>query len=268
MNKEATVVTAYYEFKRKKHPSDNYYKWMKNFLSIPCYMIIYTGDQESAAKISILRLGLEDKTRVIILPFEDLYCSQFMNYWKRDYDRDHERYHDPSLYIIWNEKTAFIKRAKELDPFNTEFFCWADIGMVRNENYLHYINTFPSQKMLSVYDTSKIYLLNLNPYTDDEKNNVKDACEVFRYKNNTGAGLIMCHKNMVDKWYDTYYKMLARFMEKNLFAGKDQSLINCICIIYPNIINLIKPLQSPIDEWFYMLFYFTDFYYDNLLHIQ
>jgi hypothetical protein len=76
----ATVVTAYYEFKKKKHPSDNYYKWMKNFLSIPCYMVIYTGDEESAAKIKALRPNLEDKTKVIILPFEDLHCSQYMDY--------------------------------------------------------------------------------------------------------------------------------------------------------------------------------------------
>ena len=265
---EATVVTAYYEFKKKKHPSDNYYKWMKNFLRIPCYMIVYTGDQESAQNIQAMRTGLDNRTRVIILPFEELYCSQFMDYWKRDYDRDHERYHDPALYIIWNEKTAFIKRAKELNPFDTEFFCWADIGMVREEYYLDFIGTFPSSKMLSIYDKSKVYLLNLYPYSEIEKTEIKDACEAFRYKNNTGAGVIMCHKDMVDTWHKTYYDMLNRFMQRNLFAGKDQSLINCICLIHPDLVKLIKPLKSPIDVWFYMLFYFSDFYYDNLLNIQ
>ena len=268
MKTSATVVTAYYEFKRKKHGTDNYYKWMKNFLSIPCNMMIYTGDDESASKIKALRIGLEDKTIIIVLDFNELYCSQFMKYWEKDYNRDHERYHDPALYIIWNEKTAFIKRAKDLNPFNSEFFCWADIGMVREEYYLNYINTFPSEKMLQVYEKDKIYLLNLVPYSDDEKQNVKDACEIFRYKNNTGAGVIMCHIDMVDTWYDTYYKMLSRFMEKDLFAGKDQSLINCICMIYPNLIKLIRPYNAPFDEWFYMLFYFSDVYYNNLLYIQ
>jgi hypothetical protein len=264
----ATVVTAYYEFKKKKHPSDNYYKWMKNFLCIPCYMVIYTGDEESAAKIKALRPNLEDKTKVIILPFEDLHCSQYMDYWNKDYARDHERYHDPALYIIWNEKTAFIKRARDLNPFNTEFYCWADIGMVREEYYLQFIDTFPSSKMLSIYDKNKVYLLNLYPYSDDEKLSIKDACENFRYRNNTGAGVIMCHKDMVDTWYNTYYKMLDRFMELNLFAGKDQSLINCICLINPDLVKLIRPLNSPIDVWFYMLFYFSDFYYETLRYIQ
>jgi hypothetical protein len=265
---ESTVVTAYYEFKRKKHTSDSYYKWMKNFLSINCYMIIYTGDEKSSQQIQELRKGLENKTKIVILPFENLYCSQFMSYWQKDYARDHERYHDPSLYIIWNEKTAFIKRAKDLNPFNTEYYCWTDIGMVREEYYLQFINTFPSQKMLSIYDKNKVYLLNLYPYTEEEKNQVNDACEIFRYKNNTGAGVIMCHKDMVDKWYITYYNMLNRFMQLDLFAGKDQSLVNCICLINSDIVKLIKPLNSPIDPWFYMLFYFSDLYYDKLRHLQ
>lgn len=265
---EATVVTAYYEFDKKKHSSDNYYKWMQNFLKIKCYMIIYTGDEYSADKIFHLRNDLKNMTRIVVLPFEELYCSQFMDYWKRDYNRDHERYHDPSLYIIWNEKTAFIKRAYELNPFNTEYYCWADIGMVRDENMLQYISSFPSTKMLNICDKEKIYLLNLYSYTKDEENNVKDACELFRYKNNTGAGVIMCHKDMINKWYDTYYNMLARFMDLDLFAGKDQSIINCICLIHKTMIKLIRPYNSPFDVWFYMLFYFSDIYYDNYRHIQ
>jgi hypothetical protein len=269
MNKtEATVVTAYYEFNKKKHSSDSYYRWMQNFLKINCYMIIYTGDQSSADKIRSLRQDKENKTIVIILPFEKLHCSQYMDYWQKDYARDHERYHDPALYIIWNEKTAFIKRAKDLDPFKTEFFCWADIGMVREEYYLQFINTFPSEKMLSIYDKTKVYLLNLYPYSEEEKMVVKDACEVFRYKNNTGAGVIMCHKDIVDTWYTTYYNMLKRFMELDLFAGKDQSLINCICLIHKDLVKLIRPLNAPFDPWFYMLFYFSDFYYDNLKDVQ
>lgn len=110
--------------------------------------------------------------------------------------------------------------------------------------------------------------MNLYPYTDKEKMYVKDACEVFRYKNNTGVGVIMCHKDMINKWYDTFYKMLDRFMERDLFAGKDQSLINCICLIHTDMVKLIRPLNAPFDVWFYMLFYFSDVYYDSFRHLQ
>jgi hypothetical protein len=263
-----TVVTAYYEFKKKKHPSDNYFLWMKNFLKIDCYMLIYTGDEECAEKIKAMRTGLEGKTHVVVLPFENLHCSQYMDYWQKDYVRDHERYHDPALYIIWNEKTAFIKRGKDLNPFNTEFFCWADIGMVREEGYLKYINTFPSSAMLSKHDKTKVYLLYLNPFTNEEKETINDASEAFRYTNRVGGGVIMCHKDLVDTWYETYYGMLNRFFEKDLFAGKDQSILNCLSIIRCDLIKLIVPYHAPFDHWFYMLYYFSDDYYHRFSMIQ
>lgn len=268
MNNSATIVTAYYELNKKKHTTSNYYKWINNFMKLDSYMIIYTGDEESYKNLLEMRKGFENKTRIVILKFNDLYCNKFNDYWKKDFLRDHEKYHDPALYIIWNEKTAFIKKAKILNPFNTDYYCWADIGMVRDDIYLEYIKTFPSSKMLNIIDKEKVYLLNLEPYTEYEKTSIKDACENFRYKNNTGAGVIMCHIDIIDKWYDTYYNMLDRFIELDLFAGKDQSIINCICLIYPDIVKLIKPLCSPIDKWFYMLFYFSDCYYDNFTHIQ
>ena len=125
------------------------------------------------------------------------------------------------------------------------------------------------EEALIVARGKEVYaVLNLYPYTDEEKMYVKDACEVFRYKNNTGAGVIMCHKDMIDTWYNTYYKMLDRFMERDLFAGKDQSLINCICLIYTDMVKLIRPVNAPFDVWFYMLFYFSDVYYDHFRHMQ
>lgn len=264
----ATVVTAFYNLKKKKYTSYKYFNWMKNFLSIDCYMLIYADDETCAEKIRELRKEFEDKTVVVVLPFDELHCSQYIDYWKKDYARDHEKYHDPGLYIIWNEKTAFMKRGKDLNPFNTEYFCWADIGMVREEGNLQYINTFPSSKMLSLFDKTRVYLLYLYPFTEEEKNTVNDATEIFRYTNHVGGGLIMCHKDLVDTWYDTYYGMLNRFFEKDLFAGKDQSILNCLSLVRQDLIKLILPHHSPFDQWFYMLFYFSDMYYDKYKDLQ
>jgi len=260
---ECTVVTAYYELKNKKHSSASYHLWIANFMTFDCYMVIFTGDEETKAKLLTARNNFLEKTRVIILPLDSLFCSRFIDYWKKDYDRDHERYHTPLLYILWNEKTAFLKRAKDVNLFNTEYYCWADIGMVRHETYLDYTRTFPSKKMLETCNKSKVYLLNLVAYTEEEKQTITDACEHFRYKNNTGAGVILCHQNLVDQWFVTYYTMMQRFMELDLFAGKDQSIINCVCLIHKDLVQFIVPQNSPIDEWFYMLVYFSDYFYNK-----
>lgn len=266
---EATIVTAYYQTKTKKHTIEHYFNYMKNLFSLNSYMVIYIENQENYKKIKELRKGYEEKTIIIILPFEELNCYQYMSYWEKDYERDHEKnYHDIGLYVVWNEKVTFMKKTKDSNPFNTEYFFWVDIGSIRDENYLYNINNFPSKKMLSTCDKSKVYLLNLFPYNEEEKNTVKDASEVFRYKDNTGATVMLCHKDIMDTWYKTYYNMLNRFMELDLFAGKEQSILNCICLVNSDLIKLIRPINTPFDYWFYMLFYFSDFNYDIAKIIQ
>lgn len=253
---ELTIVTAYYEFEKAKHSKEDYFNWIKNFMTINNYMVIFVNDEIQKNKIYNLRLDYLDKTKIIILPFEELYCYQFMDYWNKDYERDIEKqYHNQNLYIIWNEKTAFMKKAMDLNPFNTEFYCWSDIGMVRDDLILSYIKTFPSSKMLNLIDKTKVYLLNLKIFFKDINHYI-------------GGGFIMCHKDMVDIWYDNYYSMLNEFMKKDLFAGKDQNIMNVIYDNFPKIIKLIEPIDPPFNHWFYMLFYFTDIYYNNYLHLQ
>lgn len=253
---ELTIVTAYYEIEKSKHSKENYFNWIKNFMTINNYMVIFVNDEIQKNKIYNLRLDYLDKTKIIILPFEELYCYQFMDYWNKDYERDIEkRFHNQNLYIIWNEKTTFMKKAMDLNPFNTDFYCWADIGMVRDDLILSYIKTFPSSKMLNLIDKTKVYLLNLKIFFKDINHYI-------------GGGFIMCHKDMVDIWYDNYYSMLNEFMKKDLFAGKDQNIMNVIYDNFPKIIKLIEPIDPPFNHWFYMLFYFTDIYYNNCLHLQ
>jgi len=253
---ELTIVTAYYEIEKSKHSKENYFNWIKNFMTINNYMVIFVNDEIQKNKIYNLRLDYMDKTKIIILPFEELYCYQFMDYWNKDYERDIEKQlHNQNLYIIWNEKTAFMKKAMDLNPFNTEFYCWSDIGMVKDDLILSYIKTFPSSKMLNLIDKTKVYLLNLKTFFKDINHYI-------------GGGFIMCHKDMVDIWYDNYYSMLNEFMKKDLFAGKDQNIMNVIYDNFPKIIKLIEPIDPPFNHWFYMLFYFTDIYYNNYLHLQ
>ena len=41
--------------------------------------------------------------------------------------------HNRDLYIIWNEKTNFVKIAADQNFFNSSYFLWLDIGAVRHE---------------------------------------------------------------------------------------------------------------------------------------
>lgn len=269
LTNECTVVTAYYDFDRKKHKSEEYYIWMKYLLNLPCKMVIFVGEQKTNDIVKSYRKSFDNTTKIILLPVEELYCYKMMDYWNKDYHRDHEKFrHDPFLYLIWNEKTNFLKRTKDMNPFDTEFLCWTDIGIIRDQYVAQNIQNFPSSKMLSICDKSKAHLLLINPFTQEEYSSVVDASEEFRHKNRIGAGVILCHFDIVDKFHSLYYKMLHRFMELNLFAGKDQSIVNCLYLLNKDFINLIHPINSPIDHWFYMMHYLSDSYFENTYIIE
>lgn len=258
MTDECTIVTAYYEFPKKKHTSNSYFDWITNFLpNVDSYMIIFT-DQASYDKLHKLREKLLDKTVILIVPFENLFCYKFIDYWNKDYARDHERIHHPYLYIIWNEKTMFMHKAMELNPFNTDFYAWTDIGMVREKSYIPHISKYPNKEIMKTLKKDKVYLLNVHPFNTHDLQHTGPT-ELFRYKNEvrTGGGVILAHKNIIPIWSKEFYKMMAEFMQNNFFAGKDQSIMSCVYLRHrENLIELVKHEPCPLNFWFYMLYHF------------
>lgn len=257
-NYECTIVTAYFNFPIKKHTSNSYFEWIINFLpNSNSNMIIFT-DEESYDKIFNLRINFMDKTKIIKLNIADFYCYNFMEYWNKDHQRDHERgHHHQYLYMIWNEKSMFLKRAIVLNPFNTDYFMWCDIGMVRDKECIKHISLFPNTNIIKTLKNDKVYLLNITNFDEDDLK-ITGATEKFRYQNDsvrTGGGGIFGHKDALEIWIRVYYEMLEEFMNKNYFAGKDQSVMSCVYLKYRNLIELVKPEPSPFNHWFYMLYF-------------
>lgn len=255
-NKKCTLVTAYYDFNKKKHSSNKYYEWIQNFLPyLDTYVVIFT-DVVSYDKLYSLRKNHLDKTKIIILPIEEFYTFKYMKHWEKDLARDHETYHSIDLYMIWNEKSMFVKRAIDLNPFDTDYYCWSDIGMIRDKNLSQYIKHYPSVR--NDIEDNRIYLLNIyHTFTEYDSRFDGLATELFRYRNAIGGGVIFGHKIVFEKWITTYYKTLQEFVNKDLFAGKDQSVMACVYVKNRDMIKLISPQESPFNnDWFYLVFYF------------
>jgi hypothetical protein len=257
---QCTIVTAFYDFPKKKHTTNSYYEWINNFLPIlDSYIIIFT-DEKSYEYIHNLRKNFLEKTVILIVPLENLFCYKFIDYWNRDYQRDHEKNHDPLLYIIWNEKSMFMQKSMELNPFNTDFYAWTDIGMVRDKEYIPHIHKYPNPEVIKTLKRDKVYILNLNLFNSEDLS-YNGACELFRYKNDvrTGGGVILAHKNIIPEWTKEYYNMMIEFIKNDYFAGKDQSIMSCVYLKNrENLIELIKPRPCPINHWFYLLYFFSN----------
>jgi hypothetical protein len=210
------------------------------------------------------RAKFADKTKIIVLPFEQLYCYKYLPYWERELKIDYENaYHNINLYIIWNEKTKFVERAIEMNAFDTEYYTWCDIGMFRHNNINHYsiYKHFPELQDKSI-DKNKIYLLNLEPFEDSETVQPNGLLPQFIRKVRIGGGVIFGHRDIWSTWVDTYYTTLEKFMLNGYLAGVDQRIMANIAILYPDLCHLVTPKYwSPIkdinDPWFYMLKYFS-----------
>lgn len=254
MSYQCTIVTAYYDFPRKKHASQSYQKWIQLFLhNVTSNIIIFT-DKSSYTTLADISNGLNN-VKIVILPISEFYTSKYLPYWQKDYNRDYERHHNPHLYMIWNEKTMFIQRAINMNHFNTEYYAWTDIGMVRDEKQIPFINNYPNPNIIKTLKKNKVYLLNIEDFTPDDLNET-GSTERFIRCNRIGGGVIFGHKNILLKWTQIYYDMMRSFIKNDFFTGKDQSVMACIYLKYrENLIELVKPIQSPIDPWFYMLYY-------------
>jgi len=255
---ECTIVTAYFEFPLKKHTTNSYLNWINNFLpNTNAYMVIFTDEQSYNIMYNLRKKHL-DRTRIIILKLTDFYCYKYMDYWNKDHARDHEKlYHHQYLYMIWSEKSNFIKLAIEMNPFDTEFYMWCDIGMIRDTNCIQYITNFPNKETIKNLKRDKVYLLNLTEFSKDDLK-ITDATEFFRYQNNDvriGGGGIFGNIPALKQWIKLYYEMLDEFMKRDYFAGKDQSIMTCVYLKNRDFIELVKHKPCPFNHWFYMIYF-------------
>ena len=195
----STIVTAFFNFSKKKFNTNAYHYWIGNYLpNINNPMIIFT-DNESLPTIKKLRETKEDITDIIIIEnINQYYTYKYIDYWNKDLQRDHERnYHSTELYMIWNEKSYFLKLAIIKNTFNTEYFIWTDIGMIREDYYKSLIQKFPNNEKIKSLNPNKIYLLNLQNKIEKDNNY---PTEKFRYINCIGGGVIFGHKIALNKW--------------------------------------------------------------------
>lgn len=254
-----TIVTCYYH-SPAKHSDQSYNQWMTNFLTTVDNEMVIFCDKVSYEKIMDLRKGFEEKTRVVVLELANTFCGHeaFRDDWEKDWKRDRERaIHNPNLYIIWNEKSMFVKRAMELQAFPTEFYMWCDIGCFRSsEDLALFRSGWPSKAFLETAQRNKMYFLNIEPFVASDFELLPNGfTRSFETCNRIGGTMFLGHRQIFRQWIDTYYYYLSEYFKKDYFAGKDQNIMASIYVLHPNLFHLVRPGEGG-DPWFYLQRYF------------
>lgn len=262
---DITIVTAFFSLKKNKYNSLDIYKfWGSNLLpNLNKNIVIFTDENNYDFICSLRTNELKEKTRIIKMKIEDFYMYKYIDYLEKDFIRDHENtYHNIELYMIWNEKLNFIKKAIDLNFFNSSYYAWCDFGCVRNSKYPElYLKNFPN---LSNITEEKIYMFKTECIFTEEnyKNPYND---VYRYWKEVICGAFFIgKKELLLKFYNFYYnEIMTNFINMDKFIGKDQNLYICSYLCYPELFKLIKGENDeytiPFSElrWFYFLKYLS-----------
>ena len=121
INSNITIVTGFFRM-NSKFTQHTYNMWMDTFLKLDEFMVIFT-DTHNYDYISSRRNT--SNTYIIITSIENFVVAKYIHYWKYCHSIDLEKgYHSTDLYMIWNEKTYFIDKAINLNPFNCDYFFW------------------------------------------------------------------------------------------------------------------------------------------------
>lgn len=257
-----TIVTAYFQIPSKFN-NDKYMSWIENFLrNIPCCMYIYT-DASSSDILMKFREKFMDRTKIIVMDFGYLRMAKLgknNQIWEEQYKLDHEKYHTKELYIIWNEKTEFVRKSIEDNIFKSDYFFWCDIGAFRDASKVSDLINFPNPSKVYSLNKEKIHILEIEPIQDYERilNEEGYPEKSFQGKCRCGGGIFGGHTDAWKWWSMAYYSTLSKFINMGRFAGKDQDIMSSVAVMYPKKVKFIKHrpyFNREGDKWFYMQYF-------------
>lgn len=247
-----TIVTAYFKLAKSKASHAIYLGWMQNMLAIDNEMIIFC-EPKFVDEIEAFRANKLSKTHIIPCQFSEFYTYRYANYFLEHSKMDSEVAigHNMFLYMIWNEKSHFLKRAIELDPFGSSYFLWTDIGCFRKPNN-EFIN-WPNPSRIAALPKDKVLLLSVVPFSEEELAvQSLHALPSFKTANRIGGTIFGGGKAALLEWHDKYYEILEYFISIDRFIGKDQSIMNSLYLLNRQNCELVNWTEGCADIWFYL----------------
>lgn len=216
-----TIVSGYWVIPNK-HQNNSFLDWFKNSLRINCPYVFF-GNKESIEIVKKFREELP--TTYIEMEIKDFYTYKFY-----DNIQPHEM-HCPSkeLNMIWNEKVFLMKKAAELNPYDTEWFAWSDAGICVYRNKSPPITPWPSSEKLQYLDK------NCFNFSSSESPIFMPQC-VGQYYHFI-SGTYVCSLNFIKKYAEIYQEYLDKYLSQSTWIYTDQVIHT---LIYRDLPHLFK----------------------------
>lgn len=271
-----TVVTCYYKIPSKT-TSKTFVDWIRNFLQLKCSVVLFT---DSHTLETVLNPVLEDKQcqiKVCVLELVDLKMFNYLSYWEYCKTIDSEANHSKELYMLWAEKSWFVQKAIDINEYQSQWFCWADIGCCRSSAEMVYLQSFPNASKITALPIDKMTMIEIRSFEQQDREIDNTTGLPRLYMNNDlglppGSGLVriqggffVANISVWARWLQSYEEMLSLFIKSQSFGGKDQAIMSSIALTSPNFVNIIRArdfveiseTRISVDEWFWFRFAFS-----------
>lgn len=246
-----TIVTAYFNFP-SKHTHEEYLLWMTEMLSLRDAMVIFsTPDMISIMKQC--RTHAAERTHFVSLKPQDLWIAQNQSadFWEgqllNDPERDIHRSHE--LFWVWLSKTWFVAEAVRLNPFQSEIFLWSDIGSFRSKDYfdkllIQHAELIPKTAMLMM--AFQIPKPSSSPW-------VVKTIPVEQGDLYVSGAQMAGTASTWTTFHSAFLKTFIQYVERGLFVGEDQALLQSTCLQNPSICAFVVPSMVKGDVFFGLL---------------
>ena len=251
-----TITSAYYNLgKAAKHSSKNFAVWNERFFLLPDNMVIFT-DTDTLETIRSIRLKAAGCTVLVTQALNKTRAAN-MTDWASQFEKDHEKYHSPELYILWSQKSFWLASTSSVNPFKSSYFFWADSGQFRDDSFIKRYLAEGQSKWIShtnFIPRNKVLFLSIQPFTKQEtsidplgKRPVLNSRLV-----RLGGGNFGGNAQAVQRFANLYATEVARYLHEDVFVGKDQPLYGSTCISHVDLCFLVdaRKVLEIHDPWF------------------
>ncbi|KAF8871724.1 hypothetical protein BD779DRAFT_440967 [Infundibulicybe gibba] len=246
------LVSAFFPIPKSKHTLPQYLTWIQYFISTIHTDIYFFTPLEFEQRILAAR---PDHLPIIVnTTFDSPFSIPPLNRrdTKRKYtemhtqDREKAR-HSPELYAIWNAKPYFLAEVAKNAPIKYDYIFWVDAGSFRME---HAFRDWPGgARVDEVWEqgsrltgTAKKDLM-FFPLSNLFKTTHMDwEVEMGPIDEDISEGSFFGGSPETNAWWmEVYYDHHDYYLERGIFVGKDQTLINALLLLFPSRIIAVWP---------------------------
>jgi hypothetical protein len=222
INYDITLVSGYWCLNKSKFNNYKYVEWFNNSLCINSPLIFFSDNISTINLVKKIRKNLP--TYYVILDMNKFVTQKY----KDLFIIDNRQSPSKELNMIWNEKIFLVQKSLEINPFNSNFYCWYDAGLC-----LFRDRKIPEIKLDSSFlNKNKISFTNPSHIKKYEQNKLKN----YGYHYVTGTYIIP--KNIISKITKIYESYLNKYVDDK-FLWTDQIIWTHIYNDYPELFENI-----------------------------